>query len=329
MRKTFDELRRKAQELNQQYDLTGKLEQGIKQGVQGASEAVRKGAEGVGSAVNSAREQAGKLDEQFRVSDQVRETASQAGEAARAGAQAAQAGANDFARSAEEKTREAGEKAKEFFGQAAGYYKRAEQAYSFSAGSARAAEAAVSGFEKARVWVKENPGKTAVVTLSLVAGVRAGSVLPNFGATILGAGAASNFFFNSALPIVGLRKLTERYDGYLKEQEARLARGEMDEAERASVEFQRNLTKYVGAPLLGAFSVAAGATLIASAFSGATVTGFPVSLLVGANPLLNGVWFFANGVICISEGYKFFMIALADQEEVAKVVREIKGLLPA
>ena len=123
--------------------------------------------------------------------------------------------------------------------------------------------------------------------------------------------------------------MTERYTAYLKEQEQRIAKGELDEAERARLEFQRNLTKYVGAPLLGAFSVAAGTTLIASAFSGATVTGFPVSLLIGANPLLNGIWFFANGVICISEGYKFFMIALADQEEVARVVREIKGLLPA
>jgi hypothetical protein len=28
-------------------------------------------------------------------------------------------------------------------------------------------------------------------------------------------------------------------------------------------------------------------------------------------------------------GYKFFMIALADQEDVTKLVREIKGLLPA
>ena len=95
------------------------------------------------------------------------------------------------------------------------------------------------------------------------------------------------------------------------------------------LEFERDLTKYVGAPLLGAFSIAAGTTLIASAFSGATVSGLPLSLLIGANPLLNGIWFFANGVVCISEGYKFFMIALADQEEVANVVKEIRGLLPA
>jgi hypothetical protein len=168
-----------------------------------------------------------------------------------------------------------------------------------------------------------------VVTFSLIAGVRAGSALPGLGATILGAGAAGHWFFHSSLPVIGMRKLTERYTEYLKAQEARIASGELDEAERARIEFQRNLTKYVGAPLLGAFSVAAGTTLIASAFSGATATGFPVSLILGANPLLNGIWFFANGVICISEGYKFFMIALADQEEVTRVVREIKGLLPA
>jgi hypothetical protein len=321
----FDNLRRKAQELNEQFDLNNKIEQGVK----GASGALKKGAEALGETVNAAREQAAKLDEQFKVRENVRATAEQAGETVRAGAQAAQAGAGEFSRKAEDAAREAGEKAKEVFGSAANYYKRAGQAYSFTAGSARAAEAAISGFEKARAWVKENPGKTAVVSISLVAGVRAAEALPALGATVLGAGATTNWFFNSSLPIIGLRKLTERYNDYLKEQEARLARGEIEEAERASLEFQRNLTKYVGAPLLGAFSVAAGATMIGAAFSGATVTGFPVSLLVGANPLLNGIWFFANGVVCISEGYKFFMIALADQEEVAKVVREVKGLLPA
>jgi hypothetical protein len=163
----------------------------------------------------------------------------------------------------------------------------------------------------------------------MIAGVRMGAALPSLGVTILGAGAANNWLFHSALPIVGLRKLTEKYNDYLKEQEKMLAEGKLDEAERGRVEFQRNLTKYVGAPLLGAFSVAAGASLIGAAFSGATVTGFPVSLILGANPLLNGIWFFANGMVCISEGYKFFMIALADQEEVERVVREIKGLLPA
>jgi hypothetical protein len=34
-------------------------------------------------------------------------------------------------------------------------------------------------------------------------------------------------------------------------------------------------------------------------------------------------------VICFQQGYKFFMIALSDQEDAARIVRELKGLLPA
>lgn len=309
--KKFEELRdaarRKAQELDEQFGLRDKLEQGINT----AGDVARKGVEAAGDAAKAARDQASKIDEQYRVKENLRSTAQQAGETIRSGAQTAE------------------ETAKEMFGQAQGYYRRAEQAYNLGASGAKITEATVSGYEKARAWIKNNPGKTAIVTLSMIYGVRAGSALPGLGATILGAGAAGHWFFHSALPIVGIRKVTERYTEYLKAQEARIASGELDEAERERIEFQRNLTKYVGAPLLGAFSVAAGATLIASAFSGATVTGFPVSLIIGANPLLNGIWFFANGVVCISEGYKFFMIALADEEEVQRVVREIKGLLPA
>lgn len=314
----FEAARKKSQELDEKLNLKSKFEEGVK----AASEVARKGAEAVGDAVNTAREQANKIDEQLGVSEKFKATTNQAGDTVKATAETAQTVATDFAKNAEQTAREV-------FGSASNYYKRAEQAYNFSASSARVADAAISGFDKARAWIKENPGKTAVITLSMIAGIRAGSALPSLGATILGAGMVNDLLFNSALPVVGLRKLTEKYNEYLKGQEARLATGEIDEAERASIEFQRNMTKYVGAPLLGAFSVAAGATMIGAAFSGATVTGLPLSLLLGGNPLLNGIWFFANGVICISEGYKFFMIALADQEEVAKVVREIKGLLPA
>jgi hypothetical protein len=49
--------------------------------------------------------------------------------------------------------------------------------------------------------------------------------------------------------------------------------------------------------------------------------GAPISWLLGAIHFLDGVWLFANGVICFQQGYKFFMIALANQEEVARVVR--------
>ncbi|MGH9835678.1 MAG: hypothetical protein ACREBD_12065 [Blastocatellia bacterium] len=318
----FDQLReaarRTAQDLDDRFELKNKVEQGVNT----AGEVARKAGETVNQAATAARDQFDKFDDQYRVKENLQGAATKAEETFRDTARAAQTGAEQFSKSAEATARE-------IFGGAQSYYRRAEQAYNFGASGARVTEAALSGFDKARAWIKENPGKTAVVSFSMIAGVRAGSALANLGVTILGAGAANNWFFHSALPIVGIRKLTEKYNEYLKEQERMLAEGKLDEAERGRLEFQRNLTKYVGAPLLGAFSVVAGASMIGAAFSGATVTGFPISLILGANPLLNGIWFFANGVVCISEGYKFFMIALADQEEVERVVREIKGLLPA
>ncbi|HEX8186152.1 MAG TPA: hypothetical protein VF747_15420, partial [Blastocatellia bacterium] len=101
-----------------------------------------------------------------------------------------------------------------------------------------------------------------------------------------------------------------------------------DEAEAARVKFQRDAAKYVGAPLLGAFSIVAGAGLVAEAFSGAAVTGIPINLVLGGNPMLSSIWLFGNGLVCFHNGYKFFMMALADQDDVARVARDIKGLLP-
>ena len=61
----------------------------------------------------------------------------------------------------------------------------------------------------------------------------------------------------------------------------------------------------------------------------AAVTGFPLGNIIGGNPLLQGVWFFGNGMVCFKTSYDFFMIALDGQEDVEKMVSEIKGLLPS
>src|SRR4029450_8868515 len=134
---------------------------------------------------------------------------------------------------------------------------------------------------------------------------------------------------HSALPVYGLKKVSQKFDQHLKKQEELIANGELTEAERDRVEFERKIVKYVGAPLLGAFSCAAGAAMWAQIAQPGRITGAPISWLLGGNPFLDGVWLFANGVICFHQGYKFFMIALANQEDVACVVREIKALLPA
>jgi hypothetical protein len=285
----------------------------------------------------TARRKARELDERFAISDRVAEGAERLrAEAERLTddeevSEAARRAANEtvkHVRKAGKTVRDvAGDRGKKVFDDAKNYYDRASQIYDTGARFTRASTAATAGALKARDWIKENPGKAAVVSVSLVLGIRAGAAFPGLDAVLLGA--HPHWLTHSALPVYGLHKASEKFDNYLKKQEELIGRGELDEAEQQRVEFERKIVKYVGAPLLGAFSCAAGAAMWAQIFQPGAITGAPISWLLGGNPFLDGVWLFGNGVICFHQGYKFFMIALANQEEVARVVREIKGLLPA
>jgi hypothetical protein len=303
----------------------------------------------------AARRKARELDEKFAISDLVGEGARAAGEAAKRGAETMANSADRLRAEAERLTDDeevgeaarraatetvkgvkkagkavrgvAGDAGKKVFDDAKTYYDRASQFYDTGAKFTRASSAATTGVLKARDWIKENPGKAAVVSVSLVLGIRAGASFPGLDAVLLGA--HPHWLTHSALPVYGLRKASEKFDSYLKKREELIGRGELTEAEEQRAEFERKIAKYVGAPLLGAFSCAAGAAMFAQIFQPGPLVGAPISWLLGGNPFLDGVWLFANGVICFHQGYKFFMIALANQEEVARVVREIKGLLPA
>jgi len=285
----------------------------------------------------AARRKARELDERFAISDRVAESAErlraeaerltedeELGEAARRAATEAARHAKKAGKTVRDV---AGDTGKKVFDDARTYYDRASQIYGTGARLTRASTAASVGLIKARDWIKENPGKAAVVSVSLVLGIRAGAAFPGLDAVLLGS--HPHWLTHSALPVYGLRKVSEKFDNYLKKQEELIARGEVDEADKQRAEFERKIAKYVGAPLLGAFSCAAGAAMWAQIFQPGAITGAPISWLLGGNPFLDGVWLFANGVICFHQGYKFFMIALANQEEVVRVVREIKGLLPA
>src|SRR2546421_12581276 len=103
----------------------------------------------------------------------------------------------------------------------------------------------------------------------------------------------------------------------------------MDEAERKRIEFERKMVRYVGAPLLGTFSCAAGLAMWAQILQPGPIVGAPISWLLGGNPVLDGLWLFSNGAICMHQGYQLFMIALRDQGDAAPIVRELKGLFPA
>ncbi|HXG93024.1 MAG TPA: hypothetical protein VNN73_11750 [Blastocatellia bacterium] len=331
----LDELKRRAEEAarraNEKYKITSKLDQGARK----ATDALRKGGEVVTSSLDAARAEAARIDREHRVTERAKESARRAASAVddlfeRTGAKKKAGEVTDTVRErATEAARDAKEKTSDLFGEARKYYESASSAARTSLSAARLPASVIGAVRSARNWVKKNPGKAAVVSLSFIAGTRAGSAFSSLDVTLLGAGGAGNWLFHSALAPYALRKLAEKYEAYLKRQESLIAKGKMTEAERERVRFQRDAAKYVGAPLLGAFSIAAGAGLVAEAFTGGVVTGFPINLIVGGNPMLSSIWLFGNGLVCFHNGYKFFMMALADQEDVARVVRDIKGLLPA
>ena len=300
--------RRKARELDEKFAISDIVGEGARV----AGEAAKRGAETMANSAERLRAEAERLSEDEEVSETTRRAAK--------GVKMAGDKVRDVAGDASRKAGEVFEDAKK-------HYDRASQVFDKGARLTRASSAATVGVLKAKEWIKANPGKAAVVSVSLVLGIRAGAAFPGLDAVLLGA--HPHWLTHSALPVYGLRKASEKFDGYLKKREELIGRGELTEAEQQRAEFERNIAKYVGAPLLGAFSCAAGAAMWAQIFQPGPIVGAPISWLLGGNPFLDGIWLFANGVICFHQGYKFFMIALANQEEVHRVVREIKGLLPA
>ena len=337
----LDELRRKAQqtarELDEKYKITTKLDEGARK----TTDALRKGADVATSTLDGARQEAQRINREHRITERVSNTARRAVDAVdgalddtgvkkkagevvdTAGAAAKEAGSR-----AAEAAADAKEKAQDWFGDARRYYEQASDAAHTTASAARLPSSLANAVTSARRWAKKNPGKAAVVSLAFIAGTRMGAAFSSLDVTLLGAGGAGNWLFHSALVPYGLRKLAERYEKFLKKQEELMRDGKLTEAEAARIKFQRDAAKYVGAPLLGAFSIAAGAGLVAEAFTGGAVTGFPINLVLGGNPLLSSIWLFGNGLVCFHNGYRFFMMAFGDKEEVARVVRDIKGLLP-
>ena len=335
MSSKLDELRRRAEEAARQIDEKFEIKSKLDRGARATADALRKGADVASSTLDAARDEVSKLDREHKVSERVTDNARKAAGAAqdafrRSGIKdkAAEA-ASEASQKASEVFDDAKETASDLFGDAKRYYENASGAARASASAARLPSSLLNTLASARRWAKKNPGKAAAVSLAFIAGTRAGTAFSSLDVVLLGAGGAGNWFFHSGIAPYGLRKLSEKYESYLKRQEELIRDGKLPEAEHARVKFQRDAAKYVGAPLLGAFSVAAGAGLVAQAVTGGAVTGFPINIILGGNPLLSSIWLFGNGLVCFHNGYKFFMMALADQQDVARVVRDIKGLLPA
>ncbi len=325
--------RRKARDLDEKYNIRERVEESARV----AGEAAKRGADAVKTGAERARAEAERVGDDLDLgehADAAREHSREAREQAGRAAEEAARLAREVGGRVREAGHKAGERAEDFIGGAKKYYKGAARAAGAGARFAgvglratRLTAASSAGLYRAYDWARRNPKQAIVVTLSLAAGVRGGAAFPGLDGFFLGA--HPHWFTHSALPVWAVRKVGQKFDDYVRERERLVSSGELDEAERKRVEFERKMVRYVGAPLLGAFSCAAGVAIWAQILQPGPIVGAPVSWLLGGNPILDGVWLFANGVICFQQGYKFFMIALKDQEDAQRIVREIRGLLPS
>ena len=197
--------------------------------------------------------------------------------------------------------------------------KRVAKVVGFGAGLTSTLDSALRSIKKTADWAQEDPLRAATTGVSMAIGAGLGVVFT---------GISSHWLLNSAIPTWSVKKLAENFDGYLKRREDLIEKGQLSEADAERIKFERDFATRIGAPLLGAFSFASGAVMMTNVLNPAAVTGFPIGSIIGGNPLLEGVWFFGNGMVCFKTSYDFFMIALDGQEDVDKMVKEIKGLLP-
>jgi hypothetical protein len=196
---------------------------------------------------------------------------------------------------------------------------RVSKVFSFGASWTRTVDSAFRSLRTATNWVQNDPLRAATTGVSMAVGAGLGVVFT---------GISSHWLFNSALPVWSVKKIGESFNAYLARNERLIEEGRLTEAEADRIRFERDIAKRIGAPLLGAFSFASGAVLLTNVLNPKLVTGFPMDWILGGNPALESVWFFANGMVCFKTSYDFFMIALEGQEDVQKMVREIKGMLP-
>lgn len=242
----------------------------------------------------------------WTVSEPLRDVAAEAGSRAGSAAAGAAEKAGDIFEGARDKV-ETGAR-------------RVTKVVGFGSSLSTTIDSAVRSARKAGEWVTADPLRAATTGASMAIGAGLGIVFT---------GISSHWLLNSAIPAFTVKKIAGEFDAYLKRREDMIEKGRLTDADAERIRFERDIATRIGAPLLGAFSFASGAVLMSNIFNPAAVTGFPIGNIIGGNPVLEGVWFFGNGMVCFKTSYDFFMIALDGQEDVEKMVREIKGMLPA
>lgn len=326
----FEKWQKGAKEKFEEIDKQLGLKDRIEEGVRTVAETAQKGAEKIKT--EAEKTEVGK--QAVKVAEATVKTAEGAAKKAWTASEPIRDAAEDAGDKATEVAKEVGKTAGEVidaagkkagqvidgaFDTAAKNAKRVGKAFSFGATWTRTIDSALSAFSKTSGWIQENPLQAVATGASMAVGAGLGVVFT---------GVSSHWLFNSALPAWSVKKIADQFNGYLKNQEELIEKGELSDADAERVKFERDIAKRIGAPLLGAFSFASGAVMMTNVLNPKTVTGAPIDWLLGGNPLLEGVWFFGNGMVCFKTSYDFFMIALEDQDDVQKIVKEIKGLLP-
>jgi hypothetical protein len=333
----FEKWQREAKERFEDFDkqigLKEKLEEGakvLKDTAQKGAEVIKDGAQkikteaeksevgkqAVGVAEGAFKTAGDTAKKVYEVSEPLRDVAGDATEKAADAVKEAGKKAGEVFSVATEKASEVFEDASETFKKTG---KTASSLFNFGASWTRTFDSAWKTLQQTSEWIAEKPLQAAATGVSMAVGAVAGAVFT---------GLSSHWLFNSALPAWSVKKVGELFNDYLKNQEKLVTEGDLSTAEAEKIRFERDIAKYVGAPLLGAFSFASGAVMMTNIINPKTITGAPIDWLLGGNPLLEGVWFFGNGMICFKTSYDFFMIALDDHEDVQKIVKEVKGMLP-
>lgn len=337
----FEEWQRSAKEKIEEIDKQLNLKEKIGESAKAVRETAKKGAENLKEGVNKIKAEAEKSEVGKQAVKAAEETVKTAGKTAKEAwdasapvRSAAEQAGGIAADEAEKAIKNAGKKAGEVFNTASekagevfadtrnsfeSAAHRVSKAVGLGASWTRTIDSAVKTVRRTSGWVTDNPLQAATTGVSIVVGAGLGA-----GMTLI----STNWLFNSAVPAFGVKKISEQFNDYLKKQEELVKTGDLSQAETEKIRFEREIVKYVGAPLLGAFSFGAGAMMWANIFNPKTITGAPISWILNGNPVLEGVWLFGNGLVCFKTGYDFFMIALEDHEDVQRMVKELKGLLP-
>lgn len=313
------EAREKLGDIDRQLGIKEKLEEGAK----AVAETAQKGAEKIKAEAERTEvgKQAVKIAEDTLKA--ANETAKKAWDASAPVREAAEEAAGKTSEAAGDVIGDAAKKAGDILGDAketiGSGAKMAANVLSFGASWSRTFDSSLRSVSKLSSWVQENPLQAAATGASMAVGAGLGIVFT---------GISSHWFFNSALPAWSVKKIGESFNEYLKSREEKIERGDLEGAKAEQIRFEARIARQIGAPLLGAFSFASGAVMMTNVLDPKTVTGMPIDWLLGGNPLLEGVWFFGNGMVCFKTSYDFFMIALEGDKDVSQVVSEVKGLLP-